>query len=62
MAEQRVKTTQRTWKTECNQADAQDVSDPALQGVAALDDRGRYPDAYVFSNGRRFADGKRDVS
>jgi hypothetical protein len=39
-------------------ADATDVADGAQQGIVALEARQPYPDAYVFSNGRRFRDGR----
>jgi hypothetical protein len=37
-------------------ADAQDVADYGQQGVVAMENRAPYPEAYVFSNGRKFRD------
>lgn len=56
MTDQRVKTSTRLWSTECKMADAADVADTTLQGVVALEARAPYPEAYTFSNGRRFRD------
>lgn len=56
MANDKVKTTTRLWSTEVAMADAQDVADASQQGVAALDARAPYPEAYTFSNGRKFRD------
>lgn len=57
MADQVVKTSTRLWSTECAMADASDAADTGQQGVVALENRLAYPEAYVFSNNRKFRDG-----
>lgn len=56
MAEQRVTTSTRLWSTEVALAESMDAIYDGEEGVAALTARAPYPDAYVFSNGRKFAD------
>lgn len=58
MPEPRVTSSTRLWSTEVAMADAADVADAAQQGVVALESRAPYPEAYTFSNGRKFRDGK----
>jgi len=57
MPDQVVKTTVRLWSTEVAMADAADAADTGQQGVVALSAKAPYPDAYVFSNNRRFREG-----
>lgn len=58
MANDRVKTSTRLWSTEVAMADAADAADATQQGVNALEARAPYPEAYIFSNGRKFRDGR----
>lgn len=52
-----VRTSVRLWSTECAMADAADAADSGQQGVVALEARAQYPEAYTFSNGRKFKEG-----